>query len=108
MITSGCAVCSGSSGCPCHCNYATDSTCQCRDLAQTLNVTITKSAVYASYPLIYQQAFNYQPYEVSIPALLLVGRMEHACSPVSLTSIRQIFSGMGQKAVSVLGVTSTM
>ena len=55
---------SGSSGCPCTCNYATDSTCQCRDLAETLNVTITKSAVYASYPLIYQQAFNYQPYEV--------------------------------------------
>ena len=59
------AGCSGSGGCPCTCNYATDSTCQCRDLAQALNVTITKSAVYASYPLIYQQAFNYQPYEVS-------------------------------------------
>ncbi|CAK0755627.1 hypothetical protein CVIRNUC_002389 [Coccomyxa viridis] len=43
-----------------------DSTCQCRDLAQALNVTITKSAVYASYPLIYQQAFNYQPYEAII------------------------------------------
>lgn len=63
------AVRSGSSGCPCTCNYATDSTCQCRDLAETLNVTITKSAVYASYPLIYQQAFNYQPYEVGMLSL---------------------------------------
>ena len=59
-----CLVCSGSGKCPCPCNYAVDATCQCRNLAEALNVTITKSAVYASYPLIYQQAFNYQPYEV--------------------------------------------
>ncbi len=60
--------CSGSSGCPCTCNYATDPGCTCRDLKDTLNVTITKGAVYASYPLIYQQAFNYRPTEVRLNA----------------------------------------
>ena len=65
-----CLVCSGSGGCPCSCNYAVDSGCQCRDLAEALDVTITKTAVYASYPLIYQQAFNYQPYEVCAIQLL--------------------------------------
>lgn len=50
--------------CPCTCNYVTDSGCQCRDMQQAINVTLTKSAVYATYPLTYVQAFNYQPYEV--------------------------------------------
>lgn len=58
---------SGSGGCPCTCNYATDPGCTCRNLKDTLNVTITKGAVYSSYPLIYQQAFNYRPTEVQHP-----------------------------------------
>ena len=78
-----CLPCSGSGGCPCSCNYATDSTCQCRDLAQALNVTITKSAVYASYPLIYQQAFNYQPYEARWQNMAcLYITVGHPCLPI--------------------------
>lgn len=61
--------CSGSNGCPCTCNYATDPTCQCRDLAEAINVTITKSPVYTAYPLTYQQAYNFNPTEVTSLAL---------------------------------------
>ncbi|KAK9858858.1 hypothetical protein WJX84_008886 [Apatococcus fuscideae] len=52
--------------CPCSCNYATDPTCTCRDLAQTINVTLTKTPVYAVYPLTYVQSFNSKPYEAVI------------------------------------------
>lgn len=58
-------LCSANGVCPCSCNYATDSGCQCRDIKQAINVTLTKSAVYATYPLTYVKAFNYQPYEVT-------------------------------------------
>ena len=56
--------CSSDGTCPCTCNYATDASCTCRDLAQSINVTLTKTAVYNTYPLTYVQAFNYAPYEV--------------------------------------------
>lgn len=110
---SGFAICSGSSGCPCHCNYATDSTCQCRDLAQMLNVTVTKSAVYASYPLIYQQAFNYQPYEVGMkPCLWWGARVVHAAQSVwdvaGLFFLIRIWNINIMDPVLVLGVTSTI
>ncbi|KAK9805195.1 hypothetical protein WJX72_005302 [[Myrmecia] bisecta] len=49
--------------CPCKCNYATDASCQCRDLAQAMNVVITKTPVYATYPLTYLKSFNSKPYE---------------------------------------------
>ncbi len=42
-----------------------DASCTCRNLAGALNITLSKSAVYASYPLQYVQTFNYKPYEVS-------------------------------------------
>ena len=80
-------MCSGSGGCPCSCNYATDSTCQCRDLAQALNVTITKSAVYASYPLLYQQAFNYQPYEVRLQGMALPYLVGPCCLAIVMLEI---------------------
>ena len=51
--------------CPCTCDYVADAACTCRDLAGALNVTLSKSAVYASYPLQSVQTFNYKPYEVS-------------------------------------------
>ncbi len=50
--------------CPCTCDYATDASCTCRDLQQTLVVTLTKTPVWASYPLTYLASFNYEPYEV--------------------------------------------
>ena len=52
--------------CPCTCDYVADASCTCRDLAGALNVTLSKSGVYASYPLQYVQTFNYKPYEVSL------------------------------------------
>ena len=55
--------CSATGTCPCSCNYATDAGCTCRDLTQAINVQMTKSPVYASYPLTYAQAFNSKPYE---------------------------------------------
>lgn len=53
--------------CPCTCNYATDPTCSCRDIASPVNVTVTKSPVYATYPLIYEKSYNSKPYEVLLP-----------------------------------------
>ena len=50
--------------CPCSCNYATDPSCACRDIERSINVTLTKTAVYATYPLLYVQSFNYKPVEV--------------------------------------------
>ncbi len=58
------AMGSGSGGCPCTCNYLTDASCQCRDLADTINITVTKGPVFATYPLTYQQAYNWKPTEV--------------------------------------------
>ena len=51
--------------CPCTCDYVADASCTCRNLAGALNITLSKSAVYASYPLQYVQNFNFKPYEVS-------------------------------------------
>ena len=59
--------CSGSGGCPCTCDFATDVGCQCRDLAETINITVTEGPVYGTYPLTYQQAYNWQPTEVPPP-----------------------------------------
>lgn len=91
-----CTHCSGSGGCPCTCNYATDAGCTCRDLKDTLNVTITKGAVYASYPLIYQQAFNYQPTEVRPSSIKTVSKFfmcagRHSKAIVLLRQ-RQVYS----------------
>ena len=61
--------CSTDGKCPCTCNYATDAGCTCRDLAQSINVTMTKSPVYATYPLTYVKSFNSKPYE----AVIMVG-----------------------------------
>ena len=58
-----CFACSADGTCPCTCNYVTDASCTCRDLAQSINVTMTKSPVYATYPLTYVQSFNSKPYE---------------------------------------------
>ncbi|CAG9465795.1 unnamed protein product [Pedinophyceae sp. YPF-701] len=43
--------------CPCSCNYATDPGCICRDVQDTFTVTLTKSPIYASYPLEYVKSF---------------------------------------------------
>ena len=59
-----CPHCSTDGVCPCTCDYVVDASCTCRDLAGAINVTLSKSAVYASYPLQYVQTFNYKPYEV--------------------------------------------
>eukprot|EP00775_Hariotina_reticulata_P002496 gene2496-2799_t len=52
--------------CPCPCNYAADASCQCRDLASALSVKLTKGQLFASYPLQYQQTFNFKPYEAIV------------------------------------------
>ena len=62
------ACCSSDGKCPCTCNYASDVGCTCRDLSQTINVTLVKTPVYNTYPLTYVQAFNYAPYEVRAAA----------------------------------------
>ena len=65
-------VCSATGTCPCSCDYASDSTCTCRDLRQTVNVRLAKSPVYSTYPLTYAQAFNFRPQEVGCPVFSLV------------------------------------
>lgn len=60
-------LCSTDGKCPCSCNYATDQGCTCRNLAESINVTLTKSPVYSTYPLTYVQAFNSAPTEVGPP-----------------------------------------
>ena len=49
--------------CPCPCDYATDLSCQCRDLVSPLRLNITKSPVWANYPIQYLQAVNWRPTE---------------------------------------------
>ncbi|KAF6259714.1 dihydrouridine synthase-domain-containing protein [Scenedesmus sp. NREL 46B-D3] len=60
--------CVGSSTgqCPCPCNYASDASCGCRDLASSLTVSLSKGPLWASYPLTYLQSFNYKPYEAIV------------------------------------------
>ncbi|GIL53994.1 hypothetical protein Vafri_9547 [Volvox africanus] len=50
--------------CPCSCNAATDPNCSCRDLQAPMRVSLTKSALWASYSLQYVNSFNWKPYEV--------------------------------------------
>ena len=57
--------CSPTGECPCPCDYVTDPKCTCRNLAQKLSVGVTKSAVYATYPMNYIKRFNGRPNEVS-------------------------------------------
>ena len=64
FAATNCLLCSTDGVCPCTCDYVADASCTCRDLAGAVNVTLSKSAVYASYPLKYVQTFNYKPYEV--------------------------------------------
>jgi hypothetical protein len=49
--------------CPCRCDFAADAACQCRDLAAPLRVNVTKTPLWASYPLTYLQSFNWKPTE---------------------------------------------
>lgn len=62
------AVCSGSGGCPCTCEYGADTACQCRSLPQPLNITLTKTPAVIAYPLTYQRSFDAQPTEVGTVA----------------------------------------
>ena len=63
--TCGAAPCCSPTGqCPCPCDYTADASCTCRNLAHKLSVGVTKSAVFASYPLTYVKKFNGRPYEV--------------------------------------------
>ena len=49
--------------CPCACNYATDASCKCRDLRDSLTLTLAKSPVHATYGLTYVRSFNHWPVE---------------------------------------------
>nr|BAO57178.1 generative cell specific-1 [Gonium pectorale]BAO57179.1 generative cell specific-1 [Gonium pectorale] len=50
--------------CPCSCSPQLDPGCACRDLAAPLRVSLTKSPLWASYPLQYLASFNWKPKEV--------------------------------------------
>lgn len=52
--------------CPCPCNYQTDTGCTCRDLQSSISISLSKSTVWASYPMEYLQTFNYKPYEAVV------------------------------------------
>lgn len=52
--------------CPCPCNYQLDSGCACRDLKHEITVGITKTPVYALYPLTQPKLFNGRPSEAYI------------------------------------------
>jgi hypothetical protein len=53
--------------CPCPCHYADDPLCTCRDLRRVISVAVTKSPVFAVYPLSQPRTFNGRPYEEYIP-----------------------------------------
>ncbi len=78
--------CSATGTCPCSCNYATDAGCTCRDLTQAINVQMTKSPVYASYPLTYAQAFNSKPYE-QVAVLCFLCYEEGPCAAPCVSSM---------------------
>lgn len=52
--------------CPCPCNYQLDPSCSCRDLTQNITVGLTKTPVYALYPLSQPKLFNGRPTEAYI------------------------------------------
>eukprot|EP00955_Chlamydomonas_euryale_P072860 361545-Chlamydomonas_euryale.AAC.7 len=58
--------CSPDGSCPCPCNYQADTGCKCRDLTAPLKLTVTKSTVWASYPMQYLTSFNYKPFEAIV------------------------------------------
>lgn len=43
-----------------------DPGCACRDFEESLSLTVTKSPVWASYPMQYLTSFNYKPYEAIV------------------------------------------
>ncbi|KAL4528472.1 hypothetical protein Ndes2437A_g03041 [Nannochloris sp. 'desiccata'] len=53
--------------CPCPCHHAYDPSCTCRDLRRVISVAVTKSPVFAVYPLSQPRTFNGRPYEEFIP-----------------------------------------
>ena len=50
--------------CPCTCVYGQDHGCECRDLRRSIAVSVTKTPVFAVYPLSQPRNFNGRPYEV--------------------------------------------
>ncbi|RMZ57501.1 hypothetical protein APUTEX25_003744 [Auxenochlorella protothecoides] len=52
--------------CPCPCDYATDATCTCRDLARNMTISMTKGAVYALYPLTFSRRYQGAPTETIV------------------------------------------
>lgn len=50
--------------CPCPCFHKEDPSCACRDLRRSIKVSVTKTPVYAVYPLSQPRMFNGRPYEV--------------------------------------------
>lgn len=52
--------------CPCPCYYLDDPTCRCRDLAEPIQIGLTKTPVYALYPLSQPHTVNGRPNEAYI------------------------------------------
>jgi hypothetical protein len=63
--------------CPCPCYYLTDPGCRCRDLRRAVAIAVTKTPVYAIYPLSQPHTFNGRPYEAYITTG--VGGTESKC-----------------------------
>ncbi|GBF95275.1 hypothetical protein Rsub_08306 [Raphidocelis subcapitata] len=92
-LTLGC-IGSPTGACPCPCDYASDLGCQCRDLTSPLRVNITKSPLWASYPLQYLQPFNWKPTEGVVrpkDAVCLDGEYEEdpSCGWYYLAGVKQ-------------------
>jgi hypothetical protein len=49
--------------CPCTCSYFTDPSCACRDLRRAVRVAVTKSPVFAAYPLAQPRTLNGRAHE---------------------------------------------
>jgi hypothetical protein len=49
--------------CPCPCSYLSDPACACRDLRRAVRVAVTKSPVFAAYPLAQPRTLNGRAHE---------------------------------------------
>jgi len=67
---------SADGSCPCKCNYAEDSGCECRDLGASVSIRMSRTAVLAEYPLTYVASYNSKMTEVNtIFTILLLAMM---------------------------------
>lgn len=49
--------------CPCSCTYGIDPGCKCQNLEEPVKISVSKTPVYASYPLTYFKSIYWKPEE---------------------------------------------